>query len=281
MNETTSPGLRRLLAVPLLLLLALAPACTKDSAPPSPEYAKAREQWLDLLKERMDKAYADPRADQVVLLLTAVDAKSMDYESAQALLKDIQKGRAEAAADKARLERELETARAATQPSPTKDFVPAGDAGSGATEGPAAAEEAKAPKAGMSEADFLSRFGDCFEARNEATVGGQLGGTAYGLKDLMKCREQLPGFQTKVVLVLSGKVDAVANADEVTKTKYKVVDGKLVPATEADLKPKPPPPAPAPEPAPEGPPTPGPEVKVVPGSPNAVPSTTLPVTNQP
>jgi len=121
--------------------------------------------------------------------------------------------------------------------------------------GPAAAAGgndagSKVPVAGMSQTEFMTRFGSCFEFRNEATVAGQTGGQVFGLRDTMGCRQDFPGFIDNSVLLYEGKVGAVRSNAELAPVKYKVVDGKLVPWTDEDNKVAPPTPAPTPTPTP-------------------------------
>lgn len=252
--------MRKNRTVPLMLALALCMptlACKKPAAPPSQEYAKARSIWLDLLREKRDKAYLAPEVDEVISLLQAVDPKSLDATSAQGLLEEIVKGKTEARSAQASLEEQVELAKRAGQAKPS-DVVfrnlPV-DAGSGAA-GAASDAGVTVPTLGMSQSDFLSQFGSCFEFRTQAAVAGQFGGQVYGLKDLLGCRQDFRAFVDSSVVLFDGRVAAIkSNSDLTPSAKFKVVDGKLVPATEEDLKPKPAPTPPAPEPqAPPPPP---------------------------
>ena len=230
--------------------------CSKPVASTSKEYAKAREMWLDLLKEKRSKAYVCPEAEQVLTLLQAVDPKSLDGASAANLLQEIQKGRAEGLAGQAELEASLETARRASRPDPSSVVIPTTAKNVDAPK-PSAADATAAPATptiGMTAADFNAKFGNCFEFRNDASLGGTPGGQVYVLKDLLGCRHDHPAFTSQAVVLFNGKVESIRALADVAPVKYKVVDGKLVPMTEEDIKkaaapPPPPAPAPAPEPA--------------------------------
>lgn len=243
--------MRKIRVIPLLMLgLCLSFAgCKKERALPSQEYFKAKTLWIDLLREKRGKAYMAPETEQVTELLRAVDPKSLDYTSAQTLLEEIAKGRAEARAAEAALQEELERAKRAGQADPSQlVFQPLStDAG---TEPVAAAVDAGAPKepvAGMAMADFTRLFDRCFEFKNDAVVGGVTSGQVWGLKDLLGCRQEFPRFVSNSVLISEGKVGAIRSNAELTPVKYKMVDGKLVPVTGEDEKAAP---APAPAPAP-------------------------------
>jgi len=247
---------------PLLMALGLcllAPGCKKKAAQPSQEYFKARTMWIDLLREQRGKAYVAPEAEQVVELLRAVDPASLDAESAKDLLAEIQKGRAQARAEEEELQRQLERASKAGQADPSEvvfSNAPAGTAGAAGTATAAAAGGPDAgptePVVGMSQAELTRWYGRCFEYKNDAVGGGVAGGQVWGLKDLLGCRQDFPRFVSNSLLVVEDRVGAIRSTAELAPGKYKMVDGKLVPMTDDELKAASAParaPAPAAEPA--------------------------------
>jgi hypothetical protein len=269
----------------LLLLLCLAAGLSlgcQKTHPPSPEYQKARLLWLDLLKEKMDKAYVDPQAQEVLALLSRVDPNSFDAEYAARLKAEIEKGRSEAASDRARLDKQLEQATAAARPSfmgmPTSS--PKGDGGvvfASDGGGP------NVPVPGMAASEFEERFGGCFESRGDATVGG-LAARIWGLRDLSKCRDQFPGFVVNVVMIVNNRVESIRSQAEVAPKKFKLVDGKMVEVSAAEAAAmQAPPPEPPPEPVRRPATAPGMESNLAPVQvdPGAGPPSTLPMTQDP
>ncbi|MBI5547063.1 MAG: hypothetical protein HY901_24550 [Deltaproteobacteria bacterium] len=275
--------MRKTCVVLSLLAVGLAATGCEKNRLPSKEYQQARDLWLEVLRERMDKASVDPRADTVLALLSRVESNSLDAEVAAKLKVEIEQERAESKASQEALERQLEVARAVSRPALEGGSAGAGghDAGAGAAGAPGAADAgiAEQPGAGMSEQEFVSRFGRCFEPTTEVFVGGRAGGRSWELQDLSKCREQFSGFIGKAVVVIGGKVESVRPASEMLPRRFRVVDGKLVPVDEK-TEPKAAKVAATEAPAPQAPAQPG-TLTVVPATPNAVPATTLPVTSQP
>ncbi|HEY3449850.1 MAG TPA: hypothetical protein VGK67_26085 [Myxococcales bacterium] len=249
--------MRKIRVFPLLMALGLClglVGCKKPAAPPSKEYFKARTMWIDLLREKRSKAYVAPEAEEVIELLRLVDAKSLDATSAQTLLEEIQGGRAKARAEEAELQEKIETAKRAGQADPSQlvfHTLPS-DGGGVASAAAGGRPDAgpKEPTVGMSQSEFASLFGRCFEFRNDAVVGGVAGGQVWGLRDSMGCRQDFPSFVANSVLVVDGRVGAIRSSAELAPVKYKMVDGKLVPMTGEDEKAGLPP-APAPQAAPE------------------------------
>jgi hypothetical protein len=277
--------MRNACVITLLFTLLLTSACPKSSGPPSEDYQKARTIWLELLKDKRDNASSDPAAQDVLALLQKVDPTSIDGPAAANLKAQIEQGISEAKARQSDLDKEQDQARQAAQAvGPGTTFGPSrygtGETQAVADGGVAAAGGEDSPKVGMTTAEFEGKFGRCFEMKNEAAIGGKLGGQVWGLKDLGLCRERFKDFLTHSVVLVDGKVDSIRSNEEVAPKKYKIVDGKVVAAEEKDLKPEPPKEPPKPPQAPE---IPGvvqqPEAPVMP--PTEIPATTLPVSNQP
>jgi hypothetical protein len=212
-------------------------ACKKPA--PSPQYGQASERWSALYREKFEDAYLDPEVDEILGLLGRVDDKSLDARFAKELTGRLQRGRDEARARAADREKLLSEARA-----PTTFHGSAGvPALAAATTGPAQPPEKAAvaevspvadqPRAGMSEADFTSKFSRCFEYKNDyiTPTGGK--GAVYGLRDLSLCRDLHREFLTSAVMVEAGKVQGVMSKDALTPKKYKQVNGQLVPYDEA------------------------------------------------
>jgi len=278
----------------LLMCLGLLGGCHR-SGKPSPDYQKARTLWLDLLRDKMGKAYGDPGAQEVLDLLDRVDPSSMDARVAADLKAEIQKGRADSRESDESLRQQVERAQqAATSPTFVSSgggyhyAVSEGDAGEGAQGDGGTSDER--PTVGMSAGDFDQKFSRCFEYKTDAAVGGQLGGKTYGLRDLSVCRELYGDLQDKGVVIFDGKVAMIEPLSAFTHQKFKLVNGKLVPMDEAEEKAAAQPaPAPAPTaPVPGVPPiqTTGPGASraqpIAPAAdPSANPKTTLPITSQP
>jgi hypothetical protein len=224
----------------LALCLGLIAGCHK-SGKPSPDYQKARTLWLDLLRDKMGKAYSDPGAQEVIGLLERVDPSSMDARVAADLKAEIQKGRAEAlASDEAVRQQVAQAQNAVNNPTFTGTgtgyrFAVAaeGDGGTGET-GDAGPRGPEQPKIGMSADEFERKFSRCFESRADAAFNGQLGGRIWAMRDLVVCRELYPSLIDSAIVIFEGKVVSILPMAEAAPQKYKLVDGKLVPMSEAD-----------------------------------------------
>lgn len=238
--------------------------------------------WIDLLREKKDKAFLETGADEVLALLKQVDPKSIDAPPAAALQAEIEKGQREAAEAEAALQKQLAQARAAARSDPStisgsgapaSETKPASDVSA-----MAGSPDDKQPRQGMSASELEQKFGRCFEPKSDAMVGGAMGGKVWALKDLGKCRELFKDFVGRSVLVFDGKVDSIRPNAELAPKKLKLVDGKLVPADEKDLQP----PAPTPQAAPQAsaPSYVAPQ-PIAPPEPGAVPATSLPISTQP
>jgi len=270
--------MKKLLLVSFLVLLGLSLlGCPKPARKSSPEYQKARGIWFELLgQKKLTEAYLSPEAEEVLALLDRVDQASLDYKMAGDLKAEIQKGRSEAKAGEVATQALLAKA---THPNPEgsgtarppqrPDLVPPPVT---ADAGVAIASE---PKPGMSEQEFLSRFGRCFEVMREATVSGVPGKVWSLQQDLSKCRSDFPSFASRSVVVVNGKVDAIRPTEELVPKQYRLIEGKLVPVD--PNAPPPPPPPPSPVPAKAAVPAPTPTTTLPMGRENS----TLPVTSQP
>jgi hypothetical protein len=225
--------------VALLVAASLLFACNR-TAPPSPEYAEAREKWTGLLREKLDGAAADPRAEEVLALLSQVDPRSSDAQFAGELKREIETSRAQAIESARQQEQIVEQAQAALAAPAVFDS----DREAAAPAEPAAAEPAPdagvdagtenaEPTEGMDDAEFRTRFARCFEYKHDSLVGGVAGGKVWGMKDLGICRDLHPGLVGKSVLLFESKVASIRPSAELAPKSYVVVDGKLVPAEEA------------------------------------------------
>jgi hypothetical protein len=142
--------------------------------------------------------------DEVIALLQRVPSESVDGPAAQDLLKKIQDGRAEARARADALKKDMDVlhaepppnAFAAAAPRPP-ELAPAAAPGAdaGVDAGPAE------PASGMSLADFNRQWGDCFEAGKQVNVVGVGLRDTYALKGYNRCRDALPGFDERLVIV--------------------------------------------------------------------------------
>ena len=167
---------------------------------PDASYQQAFTLYQRLYATQLDDAYGDPKMDEVVALLRAVDSRSSDAEAAQNLLGTIQRGR-EALA-KERAEREKVTAAAKAPPTssdidPSKFFPPAApDAGAQDPFGP-----------GASVAELNVQSGGCLADNEPFTEQGTgVTGTVYRVAPTEACRNKLPGLAGQIVLVVGGKI---------------------------------------------------------------------------
>lgn len=212
-------------------------ACKKPA--PSPQYGQASERWSALYRDKLEDAYLDPDVDEILGLLGKVDDGSLDARFAKELTGKLQRGRDEARARAADREKLLAEAYApptfhGSAEAPVLAVATTSQAETPAKEAaPAVAPVDDQPKAGMSEADFTSRFSRCFEYKNDyiTPTGGK--GSVYGLRDLSLCRDLHREFVTQAVMIEAGKVQGIMSRDALTPKKYKQVNGQLVPYDEA------------------------------------------------
>ncbi|MBS2032362.1 MAG: hypothetical protein JST54_30965 [Deltaproteobacteria bacterium] len=223
---------------------ALALGCTRGAAngPPSPQFKQAKDAYLAMLnKDGPVDIYTDPGLSKVTDLLAQVPGDSVDHDAAAKLQSDIAAGIVDA--QKAAEARKQAADDAAKTPSgPTialKDIPvppqppppPAPDAGPPPDVG---------PKADMTQADFLSRYGTCFEKQSSYTDDKNNQGEVYGVNTL--CGPKYPAFAEQLVLVSGGKVAGIVPKSSIVSTQ------KLTMTSAQTQTPQQPPP-PAPKPA--------------------------------
>jgi len=185
-----------------IVTVALWAGCRRNTGPDT-SYQQAFSLYQQLYATQLDDAYGDPRMDEVVTLLRAVDSRSSDAQSAQNLLGVIQRGRDALA--KERKEREKSTA-AAQAPVPvsnidTSKLFPSlePDAGTGSQ------GDAFGPGASLAEMTAVS--GGCMAANEPFTEQGTgVTGTVYRLVPADACKSKLPGLVGQIVLIVNGKV---------------------------------------------------------------------------
>lgn len=226
-----------------LALAVLVVACTR--AEPSVAYESAQNLWSEALRDGPSQAYLDPRADEVLELLSQVGRDGPEAPYAAKLAAEIVAGRKKALVQREETERILARARDDIHPAPPPEAFP-GEARASGTPRPdpevAVAADAGRPDASgpsdpeleLDAAEFRSRFSRCFEEGGPALVGGSAGGKIWALKDLKVCRELHPGFVSTGVLLYEGKVRALRPLSELEPRRWRVVAGQLVPAEEAE-----------------------------------------------
>jgi hypothetical protein len=185
----------------LCLLLLASAACRNND--PDPSYQQALAIYQQLYATQLDDAYGDPRMDEVVALLKKVNPRSIDAERAQAMLRNIQRGREELAKERADREkmaaaaaRSLATAQMNLDPS---KFLAARE--------PDAGQPLDPFGPGASVADLNKQNGGCLvdnEPFKEQGTG--VAGTVYRVAASDVCRGKLPGLSGQIVLVVDGKI---------------------------------------------------------------------------
>src|SRR6266403_1951878 len=100
------------------LAVVLWAGCRRSTGPDA-NYQQAFSLYQQLYATQLDDAYGDPRMDEVVALLRAVDSRSSDAQPAQNLLGTIERGKDALVRDRA--EREKATA-AVRPPAPVTNF---------------------------------------------------------------------------------------------------------------------------------------------------------------
>jgi hypothetical protein len=188
------------------LLLALLACSSRPQH--SPDYARAAALWTELVRARPGDAAEDPRATQVLQLLAAVPADSLDSVAAADLRRRIEADVDAAAAERARRAALLSSAEAMRSP-PQVALAPAI-----ATPPPSPEVPVDPVAVGMKAEDFRAKHGGCFERRGEADVTAEDGGTHRGevwlMKDDPECRERHAPLVGKAVLTANGAVAGVA-----------------------------------------------------------------------
>ena len=185
----------------ICLLSVLVAAGCRRSTGPDASYGQAFTLYQQLYATQLDDAYGDPRMDEVVALLRAVDPRSSDAQAAQALLGTIQRGRD--ALGKERAEREKATA-AVKAPAPVADVD---TSKIWAAMEPDAGVHGDPFGPGTPLAQMTASSGGCMAANepfNEQGTG--VSGTVYRVVSSDACKSKLPGLVGQIVLVANGKV---------------------------------------------------------------------------
>ncbi len=224
-------------AARLALLVALSAGCAEGrrAAQPSAEYGQARAHWAALLERHRDfgAAALDPAFAQVLALLDAVpqDDLARDFrEELRAIHREaVQAQRARAARQEGLRYRPRPPAIAAA---PEEDSPAAA-----ASAPPALATEraeALVPVQGMPIAQFKERFGDCFAVASALDVAGLGQGEAWALADSEHCRQRLPGFADKSVLVVGEAIESVRPTASLTVVEKIFFEGREISPEERD-----------------------------------------------
>ena len=185
-----------------IVAVGLGAGCRRNTGPDA-SYQQAFSLYQQLYATQLDDAYGDPRMDEVVSLLRAVDSRSSDAQSAQDLLGVIQRGREALAKERAEREKETSAAKApvpVTNIDTSKLF-----AAMEADAGTASQGDAFGPGASLAELTAVS--GGCMAANEPFTEQGTgVTGTVYRLVPADACKSKLPGLIGQIVLVVNGKV---------------------------------------------------------------------------
>jgi len=240
---------KRLLAGVALLLVGM--GCTKRPGPPSAEFGKARDQFLQLESDEPTTVFTDPKVKVLLAVIEAVPADSISKSAADSLAQEIREGLADA--EKTKIDRAASVA-SSNKPAayvaiqlpvpPTPAVAPVAPVAARTDAGPP--PPPAFPTAGMSFAEFSQRFGGCFA---KTSVFGQPDGTSgdvFTLNADKSCQDKFSSFASTLVLVSGAKVSglvpksAVISQHEVT---INTPSAKPPPAAEA-------PPAPSPAPTP-------------------------------
>ena len=185
-----------------ICVLTLALAGCRGKTGPDESYQQAAALYQQLYASQLDDAYGDPRMNEVVALLGKVDRRSVDAESAQAMLGTIQRGRSELARQGAEREKMAEAAARSAIASvsnidPQQVLAASTDAGQ--------PQDPFAP--GASVAELNTQAGGCLvdsEPFNEQGTG--VTGTVYRMSPTDACKGKLPGLVGQIVLVVNGKI---------------------------------------------------------------------------
>ena len=185
-----------------IVAVGLGAGCHRNTGPDA-SYQQAFSLYQQLYATQLDDAYGDPRMDEVVSLLRAVDSRSSDAQSAQDLLGVVQRGREALAKERAEREKATDAVKApvtVTDIDTSKLFAAMeSDAG--------AASQGDAFGPGASLAEMTAVSGGCMAANEPFTEQGTgVTGTVYRLVPADACKNKLPGLIGQIVLVVNGKV---------------------------------------------------------------------------
>jgi hypothetical protein len=185
-----------------VLGFALVLAQCRRTSGPDANFAKASQMYQRLYATQLDEAYGDPQMDDVVRLLGKVNPRSVDAESAKALLGTIERGRQALAKERAAREQMAAAAAASAKVAagvdPEKIL---------AASAPDAGPPADPFGAGASISEINAATGGCLAAgepfQEEKT---NTTGTVYRLVESPGCVEKLSGFVGQAVLVVDGRI---------------------------------------------------------------------------
>jgi hypothetical protein len=192
-------ALSRVAAICILAVLAWT-GCRRNTGPDA-SYQQAFTLYQQLYASQLDDAYGDPRMEEVVALLRAVDSRSSDAATADGLLGTIQRGRDALAKERAAREKLTGAANAPVATSdidPSKFFPTSAppDAGVQDPFGP-----------GASVAELNAQSGGCLADNEPFTEQGTgVTGTVYRVVPTEGCKGKLPGLTGQIVLVVGGKI---------------------------------------------------------------------------
>jgi hypothetical protein len=184
-----------------ILAVVLWAGCRRSTGPDA-NYQRAFSLYQQLYATQLDDAYGDPRMDEVVALLRAVDSRSSDAQPAQNLLGTIQRGKDALVRDRA--EREKATA-AVRPPAPVTNF----DTSKmfAALEADAGTQGGDPFGPGASLAELTASSGGCLAPNEPFTEQGTgVTGTVYRAVASDACKTKLPGLSGQIVLVVNNKV---------------------------------------------------------------------------
>jgi hypothetical protein len=186
------------------LILALVLVSCKRQVGPDESFQKGSRLYQQLYASQLDDAYGDPQMDTVVVLLKEVDPRSVDAESATALLGTIQRGREALAKSRAEREKRSAVMQAAAAAPPINIDVDKVLATSAPDAGPQ--QDPLGP--GASIADLSASSGGCIQENEpfRETGGGSATGTIYRLVKGDACASRLPGLQGQMLLVQNGRI---------------------------------------------------------------------------
>jgi hypothetical protein len=194
-------------ALSVCVLLSLC-GCPRKSGP-SVDYAEASTRYTQLYAQKSEDAYLDPAMDAVIAALERVPTESQDSPAAQDLLQKIRAGRADAQVRADALKKDMEVLHQPpppgtfTQTPPSPPPTPPPAVAAAVDSGSAGPSE---PASGMSVSDFQKKFGDCFDADKPINVVGVGLRDTYVLKPYNRCKDALPGFDQRLVIVDSQQV---------------------------------------------------------------------------
>lgn len=219
-------------AARLALLVTLTVGCEGNrEAAPSAEYERAHARWSALLERHrdFDAAALDPDFAEVIALLDAVpgDRLAQDFRSRLNAIHDqAERTRRERLARRESLRYRpvapSAIATAAPEPSPDASVPTGGSA------------DDQVPTQGMSTALFKERFGDCFAFASALEVEGLGQGEIWRLAARDACRERLPDFADKSILLVGDTIESVRPTASLTAVERILFEGREISREERD-----------------------------------------------